>query len=64
MTKQNQVFVGTFNESDLKEGRDKVAVQEAKEKHGLNYTNTEMVQRGGEIVGIKIWVCDAETFVL
>lgn len=61
---QKPVLVGTFNEEDLKKGRDKAAVQEAKEKYGLKYTNTEYVKKKGQIVGIKIWVCDFDQMEL
>ena len=60
----NKVFVGTFSEDDLLKGRDKVAVQKAKEKHGLNYTNTQYVTIDGQVVGMKIWICDVDTFTL
>lgn len=58
------ILVGTFNEEDLKSGRDKEEVKKAKEKHGLKYTNSELVFKGKEIVGIRLWVCDVETFTL
>lgn len=55
-----KVLVGTFNEQDLKEGKDKAAIQEAKAKHGLKYSDTKLVKKGEKIVGIKVWVCDAD----
>lgn len=60
----NKVLVGTFNEEDLAQGRDKIAVSEAKEKYNLKYTNTKLIKRGGVIIGIRIWVCDMDTFKL
>lgn len=60
----NKILVGTFEEADLAAGRDKEAVKEAKEKHGLGYTETKLVKKKGKIVGIKIWVCDSDTFTL
>ena len=41
-----------------------IAVEEAKAKTGLQYTNTKFVKKGGNIVGLKIWVCDAVTFTI
>ena len=64
MSQSNKVLVGTFNEEDLKHGRDKIAVNEAKEKHGLKYTETKLIKKKGEFVGIKIWVCDLDTFTI
>ena len=60
----NKVFVGTFKEDNLTKGKDKLEINEAKEKHGLKYVNTEYVKKGGQIVGMKIWVCDLDTFDL
>ena len=54
------IFVGTFNEEDIKRGADQKAIKEAMEKTGKKYINTELVKKAKEIVGIKIWVCDFE----
>ena len=59
-----QVFVGQFNEKDIYEGKDRIAVEDAKARTGLQYTNTKFVKKGGNIVGLKIWVCDADTFTI
>lgn len=59
-----KVLVGTFNEQDLQEGKDKMAVEKAKAEHDLHYTETKYVKKKGKIIGIKIWVCDADTFTL
>lgn len=37
------ILVGTFTELDLKNGRDKEAVEKKKKETGLNYTNAEHV---------------------
>ena len=59
-----KVLVGTFNEEDLRQGRDKVEVAKAKEEHNLKYTEMKYVKKGGNIVGLKIWVCDFDTFTI
>lgn len=59
-----QVYVGEFSVKDLSEGRDKSEVKLMMAKTGLKYTNTKLVKRKGEIVGIKIWVCDAESMII
>lgn len=59
-----QVYVGEFSVKDLSEGRDKSEVKLMMAKTGLKYTNTKLVKRKGEIVGIKIWVCDAESMIM
>ena len=64
MKPTNKVLVGTFSERDLAQGKDKEAVKKAKVEHDLKYTETALVKKGGKIVGIKIWVCDFDTFTL
>lgn len=59
-----QVYVGEFQAKDLSAGRDKSEVKLMMAKTGLKYTNTKLVKRKGEIVGIKIWVCDAESMIM
>lgn len=59
-----QVYVGEFSVKDISEGRDKSEVKLMMAKTGLKYTNTKLVKRKGEIVGIKIWVCDAESMII
>ena len=46
------ILVGTFTELDLKNGRDKEAVEKKKRETGLSYTNTEFVRKNGIIVCI------------
>ena len=59
-----QVYVGEFSVKDISEGRDKSEVKLMMAKTGLKYTNTKLVKRKGEIVGIKIWLCDAESMIM
>ena len=56
------VYVGEFNENDLDNGADKVAVAKKMAETGLSYTSTEVVYKKGKPVGLKIWVCSAEDF--
>ena len=53
-------FVGYFNEHDLAEGKDRIAVEKAQKELGLLYTNSEIVYKRGVPSGLKIWVCDYE----
>lgn len=57
-----QVLVGDFTETDLKSGKDKIAVEQIKKETGLNYTNTKIIKRNGKPVVLRIWVCDVYTF--
>lgn len=50
-------FVGSFSETDIKNGLDRVAVEKAKAETGLQYTNQEYIKKGGIPVGIKLYVC-------
>ncbi|RKI83761.1 hypothetical protein D7V90_07670 [bacterium 1xD42-87] len=56
------ILVGTYNENDLKNGKDKIDVLNISKETGFNYTNNEFVKRNGKIVGIKIYVCKIEDF--
>lgn len=58
------ILVGTFDENDLSQGKDKEAIKEAKEKYGLKYTETKLIKKRGKIVGLKVWVCDSDEFTL
>ena len=58
------IYVGRFNEEDLKKGKDKIEVKKAMEKHNLKYTNTKLVQKSNKIIGIDIWVCDENEFTI
>lgn len=57
-----QVYVGEFNSNDLINGKDKIEVEKKTKETGLKYTNTKLVYKNKKIIGIKIWVCDLETF--
>ena len=54
------ILVGTFDESDLKNGRDKEAVEKKKKETGLSYTNTEFVRKNDDTVSIRIYVCTVD----
>ena len=56
------ILVGTYNENDLANGKDKVDVQKMKEETGYNYTNTEFVKSKGKVIGMKMYVCSVEDF--
>ncbi|BAG09065.1 MAG: hypothetical protein E6053_09305 [Finegoldia magna] len=58
--KKKGILVGTFTEEQLKKKIDKLEVDKAMEKYGLKYTNTELVRKGGKIVGLKVYVCNWE----
>lgn len=64
MEKENMVFVGTFNEKELREGVDKKEIAKAKKEHGLNYIESKIVKKGGKPVAMKVWVCDYKSFTL
>ena len=56
-----QVYVGQFDSNDLIKDKDKIEVEKKRKETGLKYTNTKLVYKGKNIIGIKIWVCDVET---
>lgn len=58
------IYVGRFNESEIKEGIDKIKTKEAMNNHNLRYTNTKLIKKAGKIVAMDIWVCDKDEFAL
>lgn len=57
-----EVLVGDFTEDDIKNRRDKIAVEQKMKETGLKYTKTKIIKRHGKSVAIRIWVCDVDTF--
>lgn len=56
------IYVGRFDENDIKHGIDKQNVKSAMQKHNLKYTNTKFVKQAGKVIAIDIWVCDTTEF--
>lgn len=57
--KNKGVFVGCFSEKEIDAGADKIAIEAAREKTGLQYTNMEIDYKRKVI---KVYVCTAEDF--
>ena len=57
-----EVLVGDFTEDDIKNRRDKIAVEQKMKETGLKYTKTKIIKRDGKSVATRIWVCDVDTF--
>lgn len=58
-TSTKGIFVGSFNENDIRSGKDRQAVENMKRQTNLQYTNSEIVQCKGETL-LRIWVCSLE----
>ena len=56
------VYIGQFNEQQLREGKDKSLVAQKMNETGLKYTKTEFVKKGSKIVGLKIWLVTNEEY--
>lgn len=54
------ILVGTYNEADIVNGKNKEDAQKISKATGYVYTNTELVTKNGKIVGLKIYVCDVQ----
>lgn len=50
------IFVGQFNENQLRNGEDKMLVSEMMKETGLKYTRTAFVEQGRKIIGLKVWL--------
>lgn len=54
------VLVGTFTKDQLKKKIDKIEIAKAKEKYGLKYINSEFLEKGGQLTGMRVYVCNLE----
>lgn len=57
-----EVLVGDFTENDIKNKRDKIAVELKMKETGLKYKNSKIIKRNGNPVALRIQVCDIDTF--
>ena len=55
-----QVYVGRFNQDDIENNRDKDVIDSEMKRTGLKYTKTKIIKRKGEIIGIDVYLTDAE----
>lgn len=54
------VLVGTFTEDQLRKKIDKMEIAKAKEKYGLKYINSEFLEKGGQLTGMRVYACNLE----
>lgn len=56
-------LLGVFNEQQVRNGEDKVAVEDAKTKDPTQkYVKTEFVKNKGKIVAMKIYLLTSEEY--
>ena len=56
------VYIGQFNEQQLRNGEDKKLVEQKKQETGMKYTRTRIVKKGRQMVGLKIWLLTNEEY--
>ena len=57
-----KIYIGKFNEEELRNKEDKKAVKLAQEKNaGYNYIDSQIIKEGGKITGINVWICNKYT---
>ena len=57
-------LLGVFNEQQVRNGKDKVAVEDAKTKDPTHkYVKTEFVKKKGKIVAMKIYLLTSEEYL-
>jgi len=56
------LYIGQFNEQQLRNGEDKTLVAQKKQETGMKYTKTCIVKKGKQMVGLKIWLLTNEEF--
>ncbi len=53
-----QIFVGRFNEQQLKIKEDKAAIEQAKDKTGLKYIKSKLVKVNG-VLHMEVYLVDS-----
>ena len=56
------IYVGQFNENQLRNGEDKMLVSRKMNETGLKYTKTSFVKKGRKIIGLKVWLLTNEEY--
>ena len=56
------IYVGQFNEDQLRNGEDKMLVLKKMDETGLKYTRTAFVKKGRKIIGLKVWLLTNEEY--
>lgn len=56
------IYVGKFTEEEVRKGIDKKAVEEKKAESGLKYVKTQLVKKGKQITGLKLWLMSLEEY--
>lgn len=56
------IYIGQFNENQLRNGEDRVLVSKKMEETGLKYTRTAFVKKGRKIIGLKVWLLTNEEY--
>lgn len=50
-----EIFVGTFTEQDLKDKKDKEAIEKSKQETGLKFIKNKITTENGQKV-MKVWL--------
>lgn len=56
------IYVGQFNEDQLRNKEDKKLVSAKMNETGLKYTKTAFVKKNKKIVGLKVWLLTDEEY--
>lgn len=56
------IYIGQFNEKQLLRGEDEALVAQKTKETGFKYTKTALVEKGGKIVGLKVWLLTDEEY--
>lgn len=56
------IYIGQFNKKQVLRGEDKALVAQKTKETGFKYTKTALVEKGGKIVGLKVWLLTDEEY--
>lgn len=58
------IYVGRFNEEEMKKGLDKKAIKQKQKETGLKYVESKIIYKNKTPIAMDIWVCTAEEFTI
>ncbi len=58
------IYVGRFNEEEMKKGLDKKAIKQKQKETGLKYVESKIIYKNKAPIAMDIWVCTAEEFTI
>ena len=56
------VYIGKFTEKEIKEGKEKIIIEEKKKETGLKYVKSKILYKNKKPFAIEFWLCTVHEF--